>query len=615
MSDVSKFKVLNKTVNVKDASGRNQSLQYYNNSMSAINLINRKLINIINVVTDFGADNTANTDSTEALKKAFDVTDAFIYFPKGNYLISDSIRIKSNTYVFGYRALLQNKDSNNFFINDSDGTTGGFNANSNITINGLWFRGLNMTQTIVAFGHCSDIHICNCQFACNSATNEEQNWHLLEINSCRRVLIENCLFSGSATFKTEMLQLDVATSSSVFPWFGPYDNTPCTEIEISNCQFRHPDKYAYDTLVVKDAGIGNHNGNDTASITKVNIHGCHFTNVKIPFKFQYLANSIITDNIVYECQSGFAYLTSQIIKNVKITNNEFRGNRSDFTEKFTSTTMGRGISISNVNGQLCQNNIISGNTVDGFATHGIAVNGNYSDISGNIIRACGHTGLYTDYDAYMCNFHDNISTSNAVLDPDGSFDLLVSHTKTSNVSAMGRNDIYNNKCGTMRCAMFTTDTEKSRVFNNVYNSILYPTTANLLNVYGNTQYLGNPNYVEFTNTLSESSTSSGSWHDVIQFTADHTCYMCITFQTTITDSFTGGFHARILAGSDNVLARQTVECSKGMTNIGCNITITAKVLKDQNIKGGLYFVYGGGVSGNCSITAIEIPVPLENTDS
>ena len=159
MSDVSKFKILDKIVNVKDTEGRAEAITRYNqllNKMekefeevdnnflqvdnkftavnSAVSKINSKISNFVNVVTDYGADNTAKTDCTEALKKAFAVQDAFIYFPAGNYLISDSIKIKSNTYVYGYRALIQNNNSNNMFINDSDGTIGGYNANSHITV-------------------------------------------------------------------------------------------------------------------------------------------------------------------------------------------------------------------------------------------------------------------------------------------------------------------------------------------------------------------------------------------------------------------------------------------------------------------------------------------------
>lgn len=642
MSDVSKFNILNKIINIKDIEGRAEALARYNQLLtkmekefveidnnflqvdnkftavnSAVSKINSKISNFVNVVTDFGADNTATTDCTEALKKAFAVQDAFIYFPAGNYLISDSIKIKSNTYVYGYRALIQNKDSNNMFINDSDGTAGGYNANSHITIDGLWFRGLNMTQTIVAFGHCSDIRIINCDFASNSATHEQQNWHLVEINSCRRVLIENCHFTGTATFKTEMLQLDVATQAMVFPWFGPYDNTPCTNVEISNCNFSHPEKYGYETLGLSDAGIGNHNGANSAPIEYINIHGCHFNNVKTAFKFEYLRFSIIDNNIAENCMSGFAYLTSHIIDTVKITNNTFYGNVDDYTDKVSNTALGRGISIGTLNGQQCSNNIISGNNVIGFATHGIAVNGEFCDVSNNIIRSNGYTGLYTDYDNYKCNFHDNICDGNARLDQEN-WDLFVSHTHTSKITRSGGNDIYNNKASIIRCAVYSTDNLKSRVHDNVYSEITYPTTFNKLNVYGNTKFDGNPNYA-FDNA-NISSPSGGQWYTPVHFTTDHTCYALINFQVIIPANFVGTFNIRIIDTSSNTtLGFDTIDTShaSSTTHTGGNLTICVKILNGHTISGELFFVYSDKAvtSVDAQIIMLELPVPLENTDT
>lgn len=622
MSDVSKFKIIDKIVNVKDNEGReltNSKFNILDNRINATNgrvdAIVRKFRNFVNVVTDFGADNTANTDCTEALKNAFATRDAFIYFPAGNYLISDSIKINSNTYVYGYRALIQNATSNNMFINNSDGTKGVYNANSHITIDGLWFRGFNMTQTLVAFGHCAYINIINCVFESNSATHEQQNWHLLEINSCARVLIENCHFGGTATFKTEMLQLDVATQEMVFPWFGPYDNTPCSQVEISNCNFSHPEKYGYDTLGLSDAGIGNHNGGSIAPIEYINIHGCQFNNVKTPFKFYYLRFSSITDNIAQNCMSGFAYLSDHIIDNVRISDNIFYGNASDYTDKITNTALGRGISIGTLKGQQCGNNIISGNIVNGFASHGIAVNGEFSEICNNIARFNGYTGIYADYDQYKCNTHDNIAEGNAVLDQEN-YDLFVSHTHGSAVARSGGNDIYNNKANIVRCAVYSTDNLKSRFHNNVYNEITYPSSFNSLNVYGNTKFNGNPNYYYDYKPIA--SPTTGEWNRTATFTIDHTFYALINFQVVLPANFVGTFHLRIIDTSSNTtIGFTTVENSyQSVAHSGGNLSIFYKLLNGHNMAGEIFFAHIDGTveTVTASIMAIELPVSLENTD-
>ena len=59
MSDVKKFNVLGQIADIKDVIARE-------NAIKALN----KMSNFVNVVTDCGADNTAQTDYTEAIKKA-----------------------------------------------------------------------------------------------------------------------------------------------------------------------------------------------------------------------------------------------------------------------------------------------------------------------------------------------------------------------------------------------------------------------------------------------------------------------------------------------------------------------------------------------------------------
>ena len=604
MSDVRQFRVLSKNILCKDIIARSQ-----------IQSILRKFANIVNVVTDFGADNSGITDCTENLKKAFLRKDSFIYFPAGNYLISDSIPILDNTYVYGYRALIQNKDSNNMFINASDGTKGEYTANSNITIDGLRFRCLNDTQTIIAFSHCSDIKILNCFFNSNLANIGTQNWHLVEINSCNRVLINNCVFSGYCIFKTEMLQLDVATSSQVFPWFGPYDNTPCKNIEISKCFFRHTDAYQHDVIDSTDIAIGNHNGSDSAPIEYVNINHCFFENMKTAFKFKYLRESIIDSNNIVNALNGFSYYGGQVIKTCTISNNIMHGNREIFQEKLSNELIGRGIAIANsIGNNLCFNNIITNNIVDSFASHGIAVNGAYNDIFGNTVRACGGSGLYADYDSYFSMYHDNICNNNAVFKIDGStnkYDILVSHYQSDNITVQGSNLIYDNICGSLGVYSYKTNDNPTRVYSNTYETINYPSSARLVNVYNNTQRKGNENIVDITNTISESQTAPNTWKNLINFTANHTAYYLVTLQVTITDNFTGSFHVRLSKGN-SILARTLI--TSDTTNAGANLTIATKLEKNSIINGDCFFVNTGGKTGNVNMKVIELPIALEYSE-
>lgn len=607
MSDVKKFNVLGQIVDIKDVIARE-------NAIKALN----KMSNFVNVVTDCGADNTAQTDSTEAIKKAFDIQDAFIYFPKGNYLISSTIKVKSNTYVFGYRALIQSTTSNMvFFINDSNGALGGYEANNFITFDSLRFRSLRINQTIISMCHCSDIRICDCTFESRIANNVKQDWHFLEIISAKKVWISNCVFDALTSFSYEMIQLDAATNYGSYPWFGPYDNSPSTEITIENCNFSHPEKIDYYSLSSEDTAIGNRNSNESAPLYHVIINNCQFNNIKNIFRFINLNYSIISNNVANNCMSGFAFIADQTILSTQIINNSFTGNRNDFVNKI-DTAYGRGISIGIKENTPSSNNTITGNIIDNFASYGIFINGKYTDISNNIITSCGYSGLYTDYDCFKCSIHDNTVLNNAIIDQEN-HDIVVNHGASSKLTEGGANDIYNNKCDSIRGIFTNSDnTIKSRVYNNVYNSIEYPTNFEYLNMYGNIKYTGNSGYYYKSEVLNKSNTSNGSWHTISAFICDHTCFMIITFVATINANFQGAATIRLRSGFNTILAHQTSESSKPSTTGGPTMTIIAKVNANEPIYGELFFVYGGGgteIDGISTLTAVELPIPLENAEA
>ena len=606
MSDVKKFNVLGQIADIKDVIARE-------NAIKALN----KMSNFVNVVTDCGADNTAQTDSTEAIKKAFDIQDAFIYFPKGNYLISSTIKVKSNTYVFGYRALIQSTTSNMvFFINDSNGTLGGYDANNFITFDSLRFRSLRINQTIISICHCSDIRICDCFFESRIANKVKQDWHFLEIISSKRVWISNCVFDALTSFSYEMIQLDAATNYGSYQWFGPYDNSPSTEITIENCNFSHPEKIDYYTLSSEDTAIGNRNSNESAPLYHVIINNCQFNNIKNIFRFINLNYSIISNNVANNCMSGFAFIANQTILNTQIINNTFTGNRNDFVNKI-DTAYGRGISIGIKENTPSSNNTITGNIIDNFASYGIFINGKYTDISNNIITSCGYSGLYTDYDCFKCSIHDNTVLNNAIIDQEN-HDIVVNHGASSKLTEGGGNDIYNNKCDTIRGMLTNSDnTIKSRVYNNVYSSIEYPTNFEYLNMYGNIQYTGNSAYYYNSEVIDKNNTSNGSWNTISGFTCNHTCFMIITFVTTINSNFEGAMTIRLRTGFNTHIAYQTSESSKPSTTGGPTLTIITKVDADDTIYGELFFIYGGGgasINGFATLTAVELPVPLEQSN-
>ncbi len=86
---------------------------------------------------------------------------------------------------------------NNLLRNNADGTTGGYGANAKITVHGgLWdgqYSSFSGTPcTVFAFGHCTDVTIRDAFFQ------NTTSWHFIELNACKDVLIDNCVFMNGA---------------------------------------------------------------------------------------------------------------------------------------------------------------------------------------------------------------------------------------------------------------------------------------------------------------------------------------------------------------------------------------------------------------------------------
>lgn len=625
--DVSRFKIEDEIIDIKDRIARERISQLdtglnkkidnlemsTNNKITALETstnnkiaaINKRNSYVVNVVADFGADNSGNSDSTEALTNAFKSGADIIFFPAGTYNTSQSIKINSNTYVLGTQASIWNRKSNNIFINNSK-EQGNYSANHNITIEGLTLLGSANPQTLLAFSHCSNIRIINCEFGSYIDTN--QNWHLVEINGCKNVWIDKCYFTGTIPFNSEMLQLDVPTSSEVFPWFGPYDNTPCVDVNITNCIFYHPEKYNYETLTSTDAGIGNHNGSDSAPISRVTIKGCSFLNVKNAFKFQYLSNSVISNNIAENAMSGFAYVSNQQINTTIITNNIFKGNAGDYKDSISNTALGRGISISTQNGQSCAFNTISDNSVSGFASHGIAINGYNSIISGNQISACGYHGLFCDYDQFKCNTFNNNSYNNGKISEESS-DIYISHTKHDAVQYHGNNNIYSNTCGNMKAVSYTNyETNKSNIHDNIFSSIDYPTSFKTLNFYGNSKFDSNPNLFHSSGSTS---TEVSGWTETTRVSVDHKAYYNIDLNVVSNTPYSGCFVVRLRNSNNNVsYGFQICESTKQTAaNVGISISCTKLVDKADILIAEVYIINKNDSNTLTSIlTATEVPI-------
>lgn len=359
-------------------------------------------------VNDYGAVGNGIVDDTVNIQTALNSGAKTILFAQGIYNISAPLLVNSNITLIGYGAtIFRNANIDNMLRNNADGVTGGYTANQNIKLYGLAFDGNKTTfpanSTLVAFGHAQKIIIQNCTFY-----NIPGAWHGVELNAVQDASVEGCCYYNGST--AEELQLDLAANSGLFPWFGPYDNTPCKNIVINGNLFTDG-----------GAGVGSHSAVLTFHHTNITISNNAFRNltsdaIRVPS----YKNLVITGNVIDTCAgNGIAAFTPTTLgaENYTISNNTFSN----------ITNNQGGINIFFITGVS-----IIGNNISKCTAWGIFV-GNSSNvvINGNTIKEASQS-VTTDYaaiDVAAC-VNGYITNNVALKDPAG----LVTGVNTIKIS-------------------------------------------------------------------------------------------------------------------------------------------------------------------------------------
>src|SRR5690554_3083610 len=184
-----------------------------------------------------------NLDYTTELQAAIDAAEGkTLYIPAGDYKISSALIVKSYTTIIlnSTANIWRDAEIDNMIRNYSDGVSGGHSAATSIIIDGGNWHCESSTYTSactpIAFGHAQFITIKNA-----SVFNVSDRWHAVEVNGCRDVMIEKCFFDGGGddNFLGECIQVDHAGDSGAFPWYGPYDDTPCEAVTVRDCSFEN----------------------------------------------------------------------------------------------------------------------------------------------------------------------------------------------------------------------------------------------------------------------------------------------------------------------------------------------------------------------------------------
>lgn len=300
--------------------------------------------------------------------------------------ITTAIEVPSNTRLVSFVDTVVKNSSGNLdnLMRNKTNSEGGYNGSKNIIIDGFVFDGLDRETTgltLLGIGHAQNIEIINCSFKNNHI------WHMIELNACKNVTIKYNSFSNYGTRgsgASEVIQLDGAFETTVFPWFGPYDKTMCMNIFIESNDFSN-----IGLINNQIACIGNHWYEQGYTTMHVRVRDNRGSNVACFVKLNDFKDLIIENNDIYNI-GIFSYFKGQQNATNRLTlhNNSVYG-----WEGYTGEQ--RLIMIeNNSNSPKCERVTITNNKVANMATHAIGITADDVVISENTIRGVKKTGIY-----------------------------------------------------------------------------------------------------------------------------------------------------------------------------------------------------------------------------
>lgn len=185
----------------------------------------------------------------EALKEARDhasvQTPYIIKIPAGNYVLSDKLRIYSNTTLDATGCVISDIQGNvhNMVVmgyagTNSLSTNSGYQGYFNITLKGgTYLTHYENKSSLVRMSHATNVTFTGVTFTGGGCA------HQVEVCAINGFYVKGCTFENlvhnpDLTTKQEALQLDIPCSENVFP--DTYqDGTVMQNVEITNCVFRN----------------------------------------------------------------------------------------------------------------------------------------------------------------------------------------------------------------------------------------------------------------------------------------------------------------------------------------------------------------------------------------
>ena len=316
----------------------------------------------------------------EAINKAKLAGGGIVFIPFGEYLLHSEILLYSNIKIVGTKGTIlkrRNSSMRIFMRPDLKETDGGYDGIANFEIHNVIFDGEEKTEItgMLCLGHGNRIRIKNCVFK-----NLLNNWHMIEVNGCKDVVIEDNIFENYRG--TESIQIDFMLNDEVYPFPCLKDETVCDGITIKNNIFKR----------IYGTGIGHHSFKANVIPRNITVKDNYFEDVsEYCIHLSDLEKFTVKGNKIFNAQYGvvidFYYTAS---KEILIADNYM-----DLQKRADSTgVQGRGITIAPSAIDGITDVVIRNNIVKNAVRYGIAVTAGNLTIDGNTVQGCGLTGIW-----------------------------------------------------------------------------------------------------------------------------------------------------------------------------------------------------------------------------
>ena len=197
-------------------------------------------------VKAFGAKGDDTANDSPAIQAALDAAKAagggVVYFPPGTYRTPQPMTIWDDTTLVGDGATLKRGYTSgegryHFFGTTSEDRPRYGGGASRVRVTGLRFRAnIEGGQGRAAFvlHHSEDWIVENCQFI-----GMHQGGHIFDLMACRRVTIQDCVFSGAtaAASRDEAIQVDISANGSGALNQGAWSGLPSRDVTVQRCTF------------------------------------------------------------------------------------------------------------------------------------------------------------------------------------------------------------------------------------------------------------------------------------------------------------------------------------------------------------------------------------------